>query len=320
MNLSIVIPAYNEEESISELITSIKNNVPSSIKYEVIIVDDGSTDNTWGIIKNQVNENNFLKGIRFLKNYGKSAALDIGFKNSSGEVIITMDADLQDDPIEIESLYNMILDKNYDLISGWKKKRFDPITKTLPSKFFNFVTRVFSGIKLNDFNCGIKAYKKSVVKSISIYGEMHRYIPLIAKWNGFNNIGEKVVKHNPRKYGKTKFGLERFINGFLDLISVSFVYKFKKKPMHFFGSLGVISFFLGLLSTSWIIYDKMSKISEGIPINEIRPVTDQPLFYIALVSIIIGAQLFLAGFLAEIIIKVNSKNDDQVISDKKGFS
>ncbi len=320
MNLSIVIPAYNEDESIPELITSIKNNVPSSIKYEVIIVDDGSTDNTWKIIENQVNENNFLKGIRFLKNYGKSAALDIGFKYSSGEVIITMDADLQDDPIEIESLYNMILDKNYDLISGWKKKRFDPITKTLPSKFFNFVTRVFSGIKLNDFNCGIKAYKKSVVKSISIYGEMHRYIPLIAKWNGFNNIGEKVVKHNPRKYGKTKFGLERFINGFLDLISVSFVYKFKKKPMHFFGSLGVISFFLGLLSTSWIIYDKMSKISEGIPINEIRPVTDQPLFYIALVSIIIGAQLFLAGFLAEIIIKVNSKNDDQVISDKKGFS
>ena len=320
MNLSIVIPAYNEEESISELIASIKNNVTSSIKYEVIIVDDGSTDNTWKIIENQVNENNFLKGIRFLKNYGKSAALDIGFKNSSGEVIITMDADLQDDPIEIESLYNMILDKNYDLISGWKKKRFDPITKTLPSKFFNFVTRVFSGIKLNDFNCGIKAYKKSVVKSISIYGEMHRYIPLIAKWNGFNNIGEKVVKHNPRKYGKTKFGFERFINGFLDLISVSFVYKFKKKPMHFFGSLGVISFFLGLLSTSWIIYDKMSKISQGIPINEIRPVTDQPFFYIALVSIIIGAQLFLAGFLAEIIIKVNSKNDDQIIGDKKGFS
>ena len=320
MNLSIVIPAYNEEESISELIALIKKNVRLSIKYEVIIIDDGSTDKTWEIIENQINKNNFLKGIRFLKNHGKSAALDIGFKNASGEVIITMDADLQDDPIEIETLYNMMLDKNYDLISGWKKKRFDPITKTLPSKFFNFVTRVFSGIKLNDFNCGIKAYKKSVVKSISIYGEMHRYIPLIAKWNGFNNIGEKVVKHNPRKYGKTKFGFERFINGFLDLISVSFVYKFKKKPMHFFGSLGVISFFLGLLSTSWIIYDKMSKISQGISINEIRPVTDQPLFYIALVFIIIGAQLFLAGFLAEIIIKVNSKNDDQVISDKKGFS
>ena len=196
-----------------------------------------------------------------------------------------MDADLQDDPMEIEPLYNMILNNDYDLVSGWKKKRFDPITKTLPSKFFNFVTRVFSGIKLNDFNCGIKAYKKSVVKSISIYGEMHGYIPLIAKWNGFNKIGEKIVKHNPRKYGKTKFGMERFINGFLDLISVSFVYKFKKKPMHFFGSLGGISFLLGLASTSWIIYDKISKISQGISIDGIRPVTEQPLFFLSLIHI-----------------------------------
>jgi len=320
MNLSILIPAYNEEESIPELIDSIKNNISSSLRYEVIIIDDGSTDKTWEIILNEISKNDFLKGISFIKNNGKSAALDIGFKSASGEVIITMDADLQDDPMEIEPLYNMILNNDYDLVSGWKKKRFDPITKTLPSKFFNFVTRVFSGIKLNDFNCGIKAYKKSVVKSISIYGEMHRYIPLIAKWNGFNKIGEKIVKHNPRKYGKTKFGMERFINGFLDLISVSFVYKFKKKPMHFFGSLGVISFLLGLASTYWIIYDKISKISQGISIDEIRPVTEQPLFFIALVCIIIGAQLFLAGFLAEIIIKVISKNNDQDISDKKGFS
>lgn len=320
MDISIIIPAFNEEESITELIDSIKKNISKSFTYEVIVIDDGSTDKTWGVLEKEIKKNNFLKGIQFNRNYGKSAALDIGFKKSIGRVVITMDADLQDDSTEIEPLYKMLIDGNYDLVSGWKKKRFDPITKTIPSKFFNLATRVFSGIKLNDFNCGLKAYKNIVVKSISIYGEMHRYIPLIAKWSGFNKIGEKVVKHNPRKYGKTKFGLERFINGFLDLISVSFVYKFKKRPMHFFGSLGVLSFLLGFISTFWIIYDKISKISQGISIDEIRPVTDQPLFFIALIFIIIGVQLFLAGFLAEIMIKVNSKDNDQVITDTKGFS
>jgi len=255
MDLSIVIPAYNEEESIPELIASINDAITSSIIYEIIIIDDGSTDNSWKFITNQASKNSLVKGIRFIKNNGKSAALDIGFKHSSGKVVITMDADLQDDPKEILPLYKMIIDEDYDLVSGWKKIRFDPITKTLPSKFFNFVTRLFSGIKLNDFNCGIKAYKSSVIKNISIYGEMHRYIPLIAKWNGFNKIGEKIVNHNPRKYGKTKFGIERFINGFLDLISVSFVYKFKKKPMHFFGTMGVFSFLFGLIGAGIIIYD-----------------------------------------------------------------
>ena len=319
MDLSIVIPAYNEEESIPELIASINDAITSSIIYEIIIIDDGSSDNSWKFITNQASKNSLVKGIRFIKNNGKSAALDIGFKHSSGKVVITMDADLQDDPKEILPLYKMIIDEDYDLVSGWKKIRFDPITKTLPSKFFNFVTRLFSGIKLNDFNCGIKAYKSSVIKNISIYGEMHRYIPLIAKWNGFNKIGEKIVNHNPRKYGKTKFGIERFINGFLDLISVSFVYKFKKKPMHFFGTMGVFSFLFGLIGAGIIIYDKVSKIYAGVPLDEIRPVTDQPLFFIALVSIIIGVQLFLAGFLAEIVVKVSSKNDDQIVSDKKGF-
>ena len=279
MDLSIIIPAYNEEESIPELVTSINDTISSSILYEIIIIDDGSSDNSWRFIKNEALKNSCVKGIRFNKNNGKSAALDIGFKHSSGKVVITMDADLQDDPKEIMPLYKMIIDQDYDLISGWKKMRFDPITKTLPSKFFNFVTRLFSGIKLNDFNCGIKAYKNSVIKNISIYGEMHRYIPLIAKWNGFNKIGEKIVNHNPRKYGKTKFGIERFINGFLDLISVSFVYRFKKKPMHFFGTMGVFSFLFGLIGAVVIIYDKVSKIYEGIPIDKIRPVTDQPLFF-----------------------------------------
>ena len=226
-----------------------------------------------------------------------------------------MDADLQDDPNEIYPLFKMINQDNYDLVSGWKKKRNDPLSKTIPSKFFNLVTRIFSGIKLNDFNCGIKIYKKELVNSINLYGEMHRYIPLIANWNGYDKIGEKVVNHNKRKFGKTKFGMERYIRGFLDLISVSFVYKFRKRPMHFFGSLGVISFLIGLISVGWIIYEKLSKISNNIPLDQIRPVTDQPFFYIALVTIIVGVQLFLVGFISELIISINSDKNGYVIED-----
>ena len=226
-----------------------------------------------------------------------------------------MDADLQDDPNEIYPLFKMINQDNYDLVSGWKKKRNDPLSKTIPSKFFNLITRIFSGIKLNDFNCGIKIYKKELVNSVNLYGEMHRYIPLIAKWNGYDKIGEKVVNHNKRKFGQTKFGMERYIRGFLDLISVSFVYRFRKRPMHFFGSLGVISFLIGLISVGWIIYEKLSKISNNIPLDQIRPVTDQPLFYIALVTIIVGVQLFLVGFISELIISINSDKNGYIIED-----
>ena len=276
------------------------------INYEIIFVDDGSKDSTWNEIEKIINYNKNVKGIKFKKNYGKSDALDAAFKNSSGDFILTMDADLQDDPYEIHKLLEIIKNKKFDLVSGWKKKRNDPLGKTIPSKFFNYVTRVFSGIHLNDFNCGIKIYRREVIESIDLYGEMHRYIPLIAKWNGYNFIGEKVVNHNKRKFGKTKFGMERFVRGFLDLLSVSFVYRFKHRPMHFFGSLGVLFFLVGFVSVGLITYEKISKISQNIPLDLIRPVTDQPLFYVALVSIIIGVQLFLVGFLSELIIQINS--------------
>jgi len=312
VDLSVVIPAYDEKESISPLYDLIKENLDGKgIVYEIIIVDDGSSDGTWGEISRIAKKSNCVYPIKMSKNYGKSDALDAGFKASSGDFILTMDADLQDDPQEIYPLYQMVKDQKFDLVSGWKRKRNDPLSKTIPSKFFNMVTRIFSGIKLNDFNCGIKIYKKEVINSINLYGEMHRYIPLIAKWNGYNNIGEKVVNHNKRKFGKTKFGMERFIRGFLDLLSVSFVYRFRKRPMHFFGFFGVLFFLIGFISVGWIVYEKISKISENIPLELIRPVTDQPLFYIALVSIIIGVQLFLVGFLSELVIQINS--------DRKGY-
>lgn len=307
VDLSIVIPALDEEKSISELHLLITKSLDKkNINYEVIFVDDGSTDSTWNEIEKIINYNKKVKGIKFKKNYGKSDALDAAFKNSSGDFILTMDADLQDDPYEIYKLLEIIKNKKFDLVSGWKKKRNDPLGKTIPSKFFNYVTRVFSGIHLNDFNCGIKIYRREVIESIDLYGEMHRYIPLIAKWNGYNFIGEKVVNHNKRKFGKTKFGMERFVRGFLDLLSVSFVYRFKHRPMHFFGSLGVLFFLVGFVSVGLITYEKISKISQNIPLDLIRPVTDQPLFYVALVSIIIGVQLFLVGFLSELIIQINS--------------
>ena len=312
IDLSIVIPSYDEEDSLPILIKSINEKLKNKdIVFEIIIIDDGSSDKTWNKIEILTKKFSNIFSIKFTKNYGKSDALDAGFKSSRGNYILTMDADLQDDPEEIYKLYEVITEKDFDLVSGWKKKRNDPLSKTIPSKFFNMVTRVFSGIKLNDFNCGIKIYKKKVIDSINLYGEMHRYIPLIAKWNGYNNIGEKEVNHNKRKFGKTKFGMERYIRGFLDLLSVSFVYRFRKRPMHFFGTFGVLFFIIGFTSVGWIVYEKISKISENIPLDLIRPVTDQPLFYIALVSIIIGVQLFLVGFLSELVIQINS--------DRKGY-
>ncbi len=307
LDLSIVIPAFEEEESIPELYLLITKSLDKkNIKYEIIFVDDGSLDSTWNEIEKIIISDRNVKGIKFLKNYGKSDALDAGFKKSSGDFILTMDADLQDDPDEIYKLLEIIKNNKFDLVSGWKKKRNDPLGKTVPSKFFNYVTRIFSGIHLNDFNCGIKIYRREVIESIDLYGEMHRYIPLIAKWNGYNFIGEKIVNHNKRKFGKTKFGMERYVRGFLDLLSVSFVYRFKQRPMHFFGSLGVLFFLIGFISAGLIIYEKISKISQNISLDLIRPVTDQPLFYVALVAIIIGVQLFLVGFLSELVIQINS--------------
>lgn len=312
MNLSIIIPAFNEEESIKPLVNLIFKNLDKNLEdFEIILIDDGSNDKTWDEIVKISNKFENIVPIKLLENYGKSDALDAGFKVCKGNYVLTMDADLQDDPSEILPLYSMIIEKKYDLVSGWKKKRNDPLTKTIPSKFFNLVTSLFSGIKLNDFNCGIKIYRKEVINSINLYGEMHRYIPLIAKWNGFNKIAEKEVNHNRRKYGVTKFGMERYIRGFLDLLSVSFVYRFRRRPMHFFGSFGVLSFLLGFISAGFIIYEKISKLSQSVPLELIRPVTDQPLFYIALLAIIIGVQLFLVGFLSELIIQINS--------DKKGY-
>ena len=312
MNLSIIIPAFNEEESIKPLVNLIFESLDKNLEdFEIILIDDGSNDKTWDEIVKISNKFENIVSIKLLENYGKSDALDAGFKVCKGNYVLTMDADLQDDPSEILPLYSMIIENKYDLVSGWKKKRNDPLTKTIPSKFFNLVTRLFSGIKLNDFNCGIKIYRKEVINSINLYGEMHRYIPLIAKWNGFNKIAEKEVNHNRRKYGVTKFGMERYIRGFLDLLSVSFVYRFRKRPMHFFGSFGVLSFLLGFISAGFIIYEKISKLSQNVPLELIRPVTDQPLFYIALLAIIIGVQLFLVGFLSELIIQINS--------DKKGY-
>ncbi|WP_215224565.1 glycosyltransferase family 2 protein [Echinicola shivajiensis] len=314
IQVSIVIPVFNEEESLPELSRWInKVMVKHNLNYEVIFVNDGSTDNSWGVISTLAQENGHVKGICFSRNYGKSAALDIGFGKAKGEVVITMDADLQDSPEEVPGLYKMITVEGYDIVSGWKKKRHDPISKTVPSRFFNGVTRMISGIKLHDFNCGLKAYKNKVVKQIYIYGEMHRYIPLIAKWNGFTKIGEKVVDHRARKYGETKFGLERFVHGFLDLISVSFVNRYKKKPMHFFGTLGTLSFLTGFLITIWLAFEKFYGLKKGLFVREI---TDQPLFYLALVALIVGMQLFLTGFMAEMLISNNTKRNDYNIDQE----
>ena len=319
INLSVVIPLYNEEESLPELCNWISRVMEShGFSYEIILINDGSTDNSWKVIKELSKLNETIKAAKFNRNYGKSAALDTGFKLASGNVIITMDADLQDSPDEIPELYRMIIEDGFDMVSGWKKKRHDPISKTVPSRFFNATTRIISGIKLHDFNCGLKAYNHTVVKNIKVYGEMHRYIPVIAKWHGFNKIGEKVVEHRKRKFGTTKFGLERFIFGFLDLLSITFVSKFKKSPMHFFGLLGTLSFLFGLGSTLWLIWKKLEAVYI-LKVPVLREVVDQPLFFLALVAIIVGVQLFMAGFIGELLVINKSENDEYLVIDKVGL-
>jgi len=316
-DISVIIPVYDEDESIVELSQWIeKVLLGNRLTFEVIFIDDGSKDESWTIIENLSNEKKNIKGIRFSRNYGKSAALNTGFRAATGKVVVTLDADLQDSPDEIPALYKMVREEGYDLVSGWKKQRRDSFIKRTTSKFFNFVTRKISRIKLHDFNCGLKAYSSKVIRNLSIYGEMHRYIPVIVKWNGYDKIGEKVVTHYPRKYGRTKFGMERFINGFLDLISITFVMRFVKKPMHFFGTLGTLSFLLGLVITFWIIGIKIYQIQHHLPVREI---TSQPLFFLALVALIIGAQMFMTGFLAEILTLNSDKTSQYLIIDKKGF-
>jgi len=313
MNLSIVIPLLNEQESLPELHNWIVKVMTShNFSYEILFIDDGSTDASWQTIEQLSNQNSNVKGIRFLKNYGKSQALHAGFAKAQGDVIITMDADLQDSPDEIPELYNLIIKENYDLISGWKKKRYDSVLfKNIPSKLFNWAARKTSGVKLNDFNCGLKAYKNDVIKNIEVSGEMHRYIPVLAKNAGYSKIGEKVVIHQARKYGNSKFGMSRFINGFLDLITIWFLSKFGKRPMHLFGALGVLMFVIGLLAAGSIGFMKLWKLYHHEPAIL---VTNNPWFYIALTTMIIGTQLFLAGFLGEIILRTKNNEERYKIS------
>ena len=313
-DISVIIPLYNEEQSLKELADWIVRVMSANnFTYEIIFVDDGSTDQSWKAIEQLTAENKFVKGIKFRRNYGKSAALNEGFEAATGNVIITMDADLQDSPDEIPELYRMITGEKYDLVSGWKKKRYDPITKTLPTKLFNYTTRKMSGIRnLHDFNCGLKAYNKDVVKNIEVYGEMHRYIPVIAKWAGFKKIGEKTVEHHPRKYGKTKFGFERFINGFLDLLSINFVSRFGKRPMHLFGTLGLIMFAVGFFGAAYLGASKIYAVTHHIAA---RLLTQRPSFYISLTCMILGTLLFIAGFLGELISR-NSPGRNQYQVEK----
>ncbi|GAB3432130.1 glycosyltransferase family 2 protein [Niabella aquatica] len=313
MDISVVIPLLNEEESLPELTEWIERVMRDNrFSYEVIYVDDGSTDGSWSVIQQLRAKNENVKGIRFQRNYGKSAALNEAFRAAQGDVVITMDADLQDSPDEIPELRRLITEDKYDLVSGWKKVRYDnALTKNIPSKFFNAVTRRISKIKLHDFNCGLKSYNKKVVKSIEVYGEMHRYIPVIAKWAGFRKIGEKVVEHRKRKYGVTKFGWDRFINGFLDLMSITFVGKFSKKPMHFFGLMGMIFFLVGFITSVILIVSKIIVPEYAI--------TNRPTFYIALTAIIIGVQLFLAGFLSELISRNSVNRNAYLVEDRIGL-
>ena len=313
MDLSIVIPLFNEDESLPELAAWIEKIVSANgFSYEVIMIDDGSTDNSWKVIQQLREGNSNIKGIKFQRNYGKSAALNEGFKAANGDVVITMDADMQDSPEEIPGLRKMIIEDGFDLVSGWKKKRYDnTISKNIPSKLFNAAARRSSKIKLHDFNCGLKAYKKKVVKSIEVYGEMHRYIPILAKWAGFAKIGEKVVEHQRRKYGVTKFGWERFINGFLDLFSIMFVGKFGKRPMHFFGLWGTLSFFAGLGIFTYLTISKFFFDKTGM--------TQRPLFFFAILAMIIGTQLFLAGFIGELISRNSTERNNYLIEEKAGL-
>jgi glycosyltransferase involved in cell wall biosynthesis len=317
VQISVVIPLYNEEESLPELHDWIVRVMEEHrFSYEILFIDDGSRDDSWQVIRALSERNPHVRGMRFSRNYGKTAALQTGFQALHGQVVITMDADMQDSPDEIPDLYRMITEEGYDLVSGWKKKRYDPISKTLPTKLLNAATRAISDVYLHDFNCGLKAYRQAVVKNITIYGEMHRYIPVIAKWNGYSKIGEKVVQHRARKYGTTKFGLERFVYGFLDLLSIAFVNKFGRRPMHFFGSMGILMFFFGSMITLWLIGEKLWKIYQQMPY---RNVTDNPLFFLALVVIILGTQFFLGGFIGELMVKQSiTRSGDYVIADEVG--
>jgi glycosyltransferase involved in cell wall biosynthesis len=320
LDISVVIPAKDEQESIPELCQWISRVMQShGFSYEVIFIDDGSTDNTWNEMVKMNAINPAFKAFRFNRNFGKSAALHTGFRAAKGDVVITMDADLQDSPDEIPELYRLIKEEGYHLISGWKKKRHDPVSKTLPSKFFNYITRRISGIHLHDFNCGLKAYAKVVVKNITVYGEMHRYIPVIAKWAGFTKIGEKVVDHHERKYGQSKFGWERFARGFLDLLTITFVGRFANRPMHFFGSLGTLSFLIGFGLTVKILWEKIdSVLFSKLPLK--RDVTEQPAFFLALVAVVIGVQLFLTGFLAELLARQSVSKKSYLVIEKLGIT
>ncbi|HSY77886.1 MAG TPA: glycosyltransferase family 2 protein [Bacteroidia bacterium] len=302
MDISIVVPLLNEAESLPELCAWIDRVMQANkFSYEVLLTDDGSNDGSWKVIEGLAASNGSIKGIRLRRNYGKSAALNVAFERAQGNVVITMDADLQDSPDEIPDLYKMIIVDGFDMISGWKQKRYDPISKTIPTKLFNWATRKMSGIYLHDFNCGLKAYRLDVIKNVEVHGEMHRYIPVLAKWSGFSKIGEKVVQHQSRKYGKSKFGMSRFVNGFLDLLSISFVTKFGRKPMHLFGLIGTILFLLGFFEASVLTYDKF--------VNHIYKMTDRPAFYFGILFMILGTQFFLAGFLGELI---SQGNNDRV--------
>ena len=313
MDLSIVIPLYNEDESLTELTAWIERvMVANNYSYEVLFIDDGSTDNSWNVIEQLRSKNENIKGIKFQRNYGKSAALNEGFKAAQGDVVITMDADMQDSPDEIPELQKMLIEGGFDLVSGWKKKRYDnALTKNIPSKLFNAAARAMSGIKLHDFNCGLKAYRKKVVKSIEVYGEMHRYVPVLSKWAGLRNIGEKVVEHRARKYGVTKFGWSRFVNGFLDLLTIFFMGKFGKRPMHFFGLWGSVFFFLGFITFTYLTISKFIFDNSGL--------TQRPLFFFALTIMIIGTQLFLAGFIGELISRSSADRNSYLIEEKIGL-
>ena len=314
LDISIIVPIFNEEESLGELCNWINDVMKeNNFTYEIILLDDGSSDSSWDRIRQISQENTAVQGIKLRRNYGKTAVLQTGFEAAQGDVVITMDADLQDSPDEIPYLYKMIKEQGYDLVSGWKKKRYDPIIKTISSKIFNLATRKMSNIPLHDFNCGLKAYRSNVVKSIDLYGEMHRYVPVIAKWAGFTNIGEKVVKHKQRKYGNSKYGALRFVYGFLDLLSITFATRFSKRPMHFFGTLGIILFIIGFFISLWLGVEKLYYISVNI---KAPLVTSKAFFYIALVDMILGAQLFLTGFLGELMTRSFYKKEQCLIEDE----
>jgi len=311
IDISVVVPLYNEDESLPELCSWISRvMIENGFSWEVILVDDGSNDNSWEVIRSLQTSDSHIRGIRFRRNYGKSGALNVGFEACQGNVVITMDADLQDSPDEIPQLYRMIAEEGFDLVSGWKQKRFDPITKTLPTKLFNWAARKMSGIYLHDFNCGLKAYKNDVVKSIEVYGEMHRYIPVLAKWAGFKKIGEKVVQHRARKYGVTKFGWERFVNGFLDLLSITFVSRFGKRPMHLFGLIGTLSFMIGFVIAAYLTFAKFA--------YQAYKMTDRPIFYFGLFFMVVGTQMFLAGFLGELISRNGHDRNNYQIRERLG--